>query len=77
MTWRSIKDDPPPMDEIILLYRPGAVSWMVVAPGKWDAQSFNKKPNPFWDCWLKIGGAYESRKWPPTHWMPLPEPPDA
>lgn len=67
--------DAAPRGEIVLLYRPDAVDWMKVAPGRWDAQLFCRKPKPFWRSWLCIGSVEESRKWPPTHWMPMPSPP--
>ena len=73
MEWQPIETAP--KDRIVLLYRPTAHDWGKVTPGKWDAQPHHKKPAPYWDMWIKIGGKYESRLWEPTHWMPLPEPP--
>ena len=73
MEWQPIETAP--KDEVILLYRPDAIKWAKVAPGKWEPQEHYTRPSPYWEICLHIGGAYESRKWPPTHWMPLPEPP--
>ena len=71
--WQPIETAP--RDAIIILYRPNAAKWGKVAPGEWDAQQYHKSPKPYWKMWLKIGGTLESRAWPPTHWMPLPEAP--
>lgn len=76
MIWQPIETAPKD-GTTILLYRPSAHPWGMVTPGKWDAQPHSKKPNPYWEMWFKIGGNYESRAWPPTHWMPLPAPPEA
>lgn len=74
MTWQPIETAPKD-GSLILLYRPDAYDWGKVTPGKWEAQQYSKKPQPYWDIWLKIGSTRESRAWVPTHWMPLPEPP--
>lgn len=73
MEWQPISSAP--KDEIVLLYRPNAVAWGIVAPGKFNHQQYNKIPAPYWEIWLKIGGTNEGRLWEPTHWMPLPNPP--
>ncbi len=42
--------------------------------GGWDDDRYAKKPRPLWyysDTWRRTG----CRAIPPTHWMPLPEPP--
>ena len=72
--WQPIETAPKD-GTTILLYRPDALPWGRVTPGKWEEQKYHKRPAPFWEIWYKIGGAYESRTWEPTHWMPLPEPP--
>ena len=74
MTWQPIETAPKD-GSLVLLYRPDAYDWGKVTPGKWETQQYSKKPKPYWDIWLKIGGISESRAWVPTHWMPLPEPP--
>lgn len=40
--------------------------------GRWDDDSFSKKPRPFWNRWSVFGVSRE-RANQPTHWMPLPE----
>lgn len=74
--WQPIETAPKD-GTLILLFRPTALPWGKVAPGKWNSQADHKRPSPFWDMWLRIGGTYESRAWEPTHWMPLPAPPVA
>ncbi len=71
--WMPI--DSAPKDQMILLFRPNAIRWGRVSPGQYNEDRFAKKPRPFWDGWLKIGGTTDWRKWEPTHWMPLPDPP--
>ena len=74
MEWQPIETAP--KDKVILAYRPDAHDWGKVAPAKWDDQRHHKKPQPFWSIWLRIGSTTESRAWVPTHWMPLPDPPN-
>ena len=73
MTWQPIETAP--RDEIILLYRPSAQDWAKVTIGKWNDQSYHKRPNPFWEFCTCIGSTGEARAWVPTRWMPLPLPP--
>jgi hypothetical protein len=74
MEWQDISTAPKD-GSIVLLFRPTAPDWGRVTPGKWEIQEYHKKPQPFWEIWFKIGGTFESRAWPPTHWTPLPAPP--
>lgn len=70
MTWRSIKDDPPPKDGTIIV---------ALKYGK----SHNGYTLIFWDMWESEWAGYTAEdekrlvKFQPTHWMQLPEPPDA
>lgn len=45
---------------------------------RWDTQRFAKRPNPYFapdsERWLGVRPARENQ---PTHWMPLPDPPNA
>ena len=77
MKWQPIETAPKDGDGLILLYRPSDAKWAQVAPGKWSQNDFAKSPRPYWEIWLCIGSKIEARKWEPTYWMPLPEPPTA
>lgn len=41
----------------------------------WDTQAWSQRPRA---CWRRYGarGISQDRKEQPTHWMPLPEPPE-
>ena len=73
--WQPIETAPKGERTMLLLYRPTAYEWGKVAPGMYNPDQYAKKPRPYWEMWLKIGGTRESRDWVPTHWMPLPEAP--
>jgi hypothetical protein len=74
MEWQPI--ELAPKDKIILLYRPGhCVPWQSVAPGKYDDDKYAKRPRPFWVSWLLCSGKTDDRAYPPTHWIPMPNPP--
>ena len=75
MGWMPIETAPKD-GSLILLFRPAAFEWGKVAPGKWEDQKYSKKPQPYWEIWLKIGNTRDSREWNPTHWMPLPPAPE-
>jgi hypothetical protein len=46
--------------------------------GGWDAQPHNTKPKPFWSGdGERVYGIQWYRNYPPTHWKPLPAPPDS
>jgi nitrogen fixation protein FixH len=72
--WQPIETAP--NDKIILLYRPTATAdWMRVTIGKHEDQRYAVNPRPYWGLWIKVGSTTEARMHTPTHWMPLPEPP--
>lgn len=60
----------------VLLFRPSAPHWLRIAPGHWNEQAFHKKPKPYWDSALRAVCVFDCRIHPPTHWMPLPDPPE-
>lgn len=41
----------------------------------YDDDKYSKRPNPFWRRDDDMGRAALSRAHPPTHYMPLPDPP--
>lgn len=47
----------------------------VVSCASWDDDKYAKKPRPYWRRADEYGCVGFSREKPPTHWMPLPEPP--
>jgi hypothetical protein len=69
MKWRSIKDDPPTDSFSCLLYFPTKGQFGV-------KQGFYERHYHLW-FWYGCSGVREARANQPTHWMPLPEPPDA
>jgi len=71
--WQPIETAP--KDIHIILFRPNAPKWQQVAEGKWDGQEHHKFPRPYWSCPWRISYIEGDRKNPPTHWMPLPKPP--
>jgi hypothetical protein len=74
--WQPIETAP--KDQIVLLYRPTAPFPAIqVAPGKYDSDQYARKPRPYWSIWLCVwNGKTESRTYHPTHWQPLPAPPE-
>ena len=68
--WQPI-DTAPKDGTDILLFRSGAVH-----RGRWEKQRYHERPKPYWSDDLERGlGVIWCREHPPTHWMPLPEPP--
>lgn len=65
--WRDIETAP--RDGFVLLWLPGRVRCAV---GQWDNDKFSKRPRPFWNWHTS---REECRVFSPTHWMPLPPPP--
>lgn len=45
-----------------------------VAIYHWDTQKYHKKPKPYWKRWFH--SIPYDRAQPPTHWQPLPSPPE-
>jgi len=41
----------------------------------WDNDSYASKPRPHWGVYGWMWGRKTLRDFQPTHWMPLPEPP--
>lgn len=76
MAWRPIETAP--KDSRIMLYRPTSPSDIAkVVAGKWDSDKWASKPRPYWSHDLgHLMGKQEERKCAPTHWMPLPSPPN-
>jgi hypothetical protein len=72
MEWRTIETAP--KDVEVLLYCPaqGCVR------GRWDDDKYNRKPRPYWkNDRTALFGINATRADQPTHWIPLPDPPNA
>ena len=41
---------------------------------QWNQDSYIRKPKPYWS-YRRSSSKGADRRFPPTHWMPLPEPP--
>lgn len=69
--WQPIETAPKDGNEILVFYQ----TRKKVVIAYWEPQSYNKKPRPYWAA---IGSHWieSDRKYPPTHWMPLPAPPE-
>lgn len=76
MKWQPIETAPKD-GTTVLLYRPTALRWCVVDKGRWETQKYHSKPSPYWSSDQKLPTVAEQRSWEPTHWMPLPEPPES
>lgn len=70
--WQPIETAP--KDSRVLLYSP-TLFCGYAHPGTWDRDQYAKKPRPFWNFdWID---RTNSRSNPPTHWMPIPAPPNS
>ena len=74
MKWQPIETAP--KDGKIVLYRPLAWPWARITIGSWNADGYRKNPRPYWKMDRLDVSVAQMRKWEPTHWMPLPEPPE-
>lgn len=68
--WQPIETAP--RNEYILVWPSSSNGTASCA--KWDTDSFSKRPRPYWR--RLDAGLQESRLNPPTHWMPIPDPPE-
>jgi hypothetical protein len=74
MTWQDISTAPKDGTRILLW----CAAPMLPTVGWWEPQASRSKPRPFWcseRAWL-FGNSW-ARESQPTHWMPLPAPPEA
>lgn len=71
MSWLPIESAPKDGTKV-LLYCPH----IGVVRGSWQFNKYAKKPRPYWsNDWEAVAGAIATRADQPTHWMPLPPPP--
>lgn len=73
--WQPISTAPKNRTRV-LLYFPGTGGCVVC--GCWDDDRYAEKPRPYWTHDRdRIFGTRHTRENQPTHWQPLPEPPEA
>lgn len=70
--WRPISTAPKD-GSYVLLYGPARGTTPSV--GRFTADEYAKRPRPFWSR-VGLWGVTWDRLNPPTHWMPLPLPPE-
>lgn len=75
--WQPIETAP--KDERVFLYRPACpYQWAQRVCGRFNSEPYISNPRPYWSHDVeRLSGKADARKNPPTHWMPLPEPPEA
>jgi hypothetical protein len=66
--WQPIETAPKD-GTTILVWR-----WGRVALTKWDPDGYVKNKRPYWADFVM--GKTRAQNTPPTHWMPLPDPPE-
>lgn len=74
--WQPIETAP--LVHSVLVFRPamwGGKGHIGVA--RWNTDEYAKHPKPFWKSCEGWIGKTEDRAYPPTHWQPLPAPPEA
>lgn len=70
--WQPIETAP--KDRRILVWSPTFYGRAVGA--KWEPDTYSNRPRPWWQLDdYRLCGVIMCREKPPTHWMPLPEPP--
>ena len=78
MVWRPIEEAPKDGTRV-LLYWPKFGSNPRQEIGYFEMQKYHSKPTPYW--WssnaVKNYGVRWYRDYQPTHWQPLPQPPEA
>ena len=73
--WQNIETAPKD-GTVILLYRESFLDWARIVTGEWDTDKYASKPKPRWTHHREnLTGAIEGRRYQPTKWQPLPEPP--
>ena len=79
--WISIEDKKPAIDEIVLVWLPKQRTFVCLRydPNRnvknWVSHVWYEEPN--WSFKARDAGQFMPIVEPVTHWMPLPEPPNA
>lgn len=74
MTWQPIETAP--KDGTYILVFPGLWTDVTCSIARYDYDTHARNPKPFWKRVDDMGLVSRSRSCQPTHWMPLPEPPE-
>jgi hypothetical protein len=72
MTWQPIETAPRDGTRV-LVWMPKAAEPFIAS---WDTQKYHKRPQPYWRSTMNLGVSWDRMR-QPTHWQPLPPPPDA
>lgn len=72
MNWQPIETAPKDGSRI-LGFNPYAEGIVIY---RWDSQTHHKKPRPLWKIECSLDQRWFSENRQPTHWMPLPPPPE-
>jgi hypothetical protein len=77
MEWQPIETAPKDGTRV-LLHRPSAAaSWAQLVIGSFCLDQHAKRPRPYWKHDKeRLEGVRQTRGEQPTHWMPLPSPPE-
>jgi hypothetical protein len=71
MEWQPIETAPKNRDVLLFCPRRGIVC------GEWNTDRYAKNPRPYWsNDRERMFGTRETRDDQPTHWQPLPLPPN-
>ena len=71
--WKTI--DTAPKDGTTVLVYPPHWGNATVSIAWWDDDKYANRPRPFWKR-IDARQITDSRENPPTHWMPMPPPPE-
>jgi hypothetical protein len=73
MNWQPIETAPKD-GRYVIVWPPTFTG--VVSCARWDEDKYLKRPRPYWSRTDDMGRSTMSREKQPTHWMPLPPPPE-
>ena len=73
MEWQSIESAP--KDGTYILVYPGLWTGISASIARWDDDEYAARPMPYWRRIDANNRIRLDRYTPPSHWMPLPDPP--
>lgn len=74
--WQPIESAPKDGTRILLGYSTHIFTGVWAVCGEWDDERYTKLRRGYWKHEMHFAGVLAMRSNPPTHWQPLPEPPD-